>query len=767
MELRNTFKEMTGFYPYDFQLESMKALSEDNSLILMAPTGSGKSEVAMIPFILAKNESLPSHMIYSLPTRTLIENLSKRAQIYASFKNLSTAFHHGKRIESELFNEDLIITTIDQTVGAYVCTPLSAPIKRGNILAGAVSSAFLVFDEIHTFDPKRGLQTAITLIEHSSKLGLPFAVMSATLPDSLINKIKKITGKQTKVIKVDNEDEIDSRKNRHIVLHTRPLIENKQISIDAILEIYSSSEDKKMIIICNTVDRAQQIYQDIINSKKIDANIILIHSRFLDDDRKEKEELLQELFSRKSKKKVILISTQVIEVGIDISSADMITEVAPVDSLIQRAGRCARWGGDGNFYIFDIEDYGPYREKEYQKIVNRTKEELKLLDNEVLSWNLERLLVNKILSNYYKKVLDDSNRAEIIGKLARAVFEGNRSKAEETVRDAYTCSVSIHDDPKILCNDNNDIFRLQKVNINTWVFRSKVKRLIENGAIVWSLEENNIFDDYSFRYTPTSISDGSQVLPFKHYIISPENSYYDKNIGMKFGIKGSDIFSISNEEIIENKEKEFAKRYESWTNHANETLRVLDNYFIQRYNFVINKFSEAFNIDKKDLVEKIRTATVLHDIGKLNRFWQDKIKWDGKTPLAHTNREDVTRIGIPHATVSATVLGKIFQEWDSQNSIGIPLYLAIAHHHSPRSQKYNKYSLIDKWETVVKEAISNIDTSKILFSRSTNGEVEIPMHFIADESQIISYRFYSFISKILRLSDWIATSGEKNGILYS
>lgn len=163
-------------------------LSKGKSLILMAPTGSGKSEVAIISFLLNKNETLPSQMIYSLPTRTLIENLSKRIQRYASFKNLSTAFHHGKRVESEFFEEDIILTTIDQTVGAYVCTPLSVPVKRGNILAGGASSAFLVFDEIHTFDPNRGLQTAITLVEHSSRLGLPFAIMSATLPDVLINQ---------------------------------------------------------------------------------------------------------------------------------------------------------------------------------------------------------------------------------------------------------------------------------------------------------------------------------------------------------------------------------------------------------------------------------------------------------------------------------------------------------------------------------------------------------------------------------------------------
>jgi len=766
MGLKESFKKITGFYPYDFQMKSMEFLSRGDSLILMAPTGSGKSEVAMIPFILNKNKMLPSQMIYSLPTRTLIENLSKRAQKYALSENLSTAFHHGKRIESELFNEDLIITTIDQTVGAYVCTPLSAPIKRGNILAGAVSSAFLVFDEIHTFDPDRGLQTTITLAEHSSKLGLPFAIMSATLPDLLINKIKRITGKQTRIIKVENEDEIKSRKDRNVILHTKPLREDTQISVKDILGIYNSSRDKKLIIVCNTVDKSQQIYQELIKVKELDACTILLHSRFLDKDRKEKEDLLQELFSRKSKEPVILVSTQVIEVGMDISSNTIISEVAPVDSLIQRAGRCARWGGDGDFHVFNIGDYGPYREKEYQQIVDKTRDELKRLDGEALSWNLEKELINNVLSNHYKKVLDDFKRTEIMGTLARAVFDGNRSKAEETVREAYTCNVSIHNDPKTLCNKDNDIFKLQKVGVNIWVFRSKARALLENGINIWSIEESNILDDYTFRFTESLVSDAnSQILPFKHYVVSPEGAYYDKSIGLIFGRKDSKVFPLSKEQTIENKENEFIRKYEPWIDHANKTSQVLDRFFISGYDFAINKFSKAFKIDKKDLIEKLRFIATLHDVGKLNKWWQKKIEWDGQIPLAHTDKESITRIGIPHATVSAVILGRIFKEWEDQNSVGIPFYLSVAHHHSPKSQYYRRFSLIDGWKEVVKEVVPDINLSEVTFQKNVDGYVEIPMLSIADEFR--KYRLYSFISKIIRLSDWMATSGERIGILCS
>ena len=728
---------------------------------MVAPTGSGKSEVPVTSFLLSKNETLPSQMIYSLPTRTLIENLSERIQRYASFKGFSTAFHHGKRAESELFNEDIILTTIDQTVGAYTCTPLSAPIKRGNILAGAVSSAFLVFDEVHTFDPNRGLQTAITLVVHSSKLRLPFVVMSATLPDILVNKIKKLTGENTEIIKVKDEDEIKSRKDRKVIIHTIPLIRNKKVCLREILEIYNSLADKKLIVICNTVEKAQQIYKDfqhLIKNGKLDASVILIHSRFLDEDRKQKEEVVQKLFSRESKEHALLISTQVIEVGMNISSSTIISELAPIDSLIQRAGRCARWGGKGDFYVYDIEDYGPYREEEYKQIINKTREKLKEINGEVLSWSLERELVRMILSGHYRKILNDARRAEVIGTLSRAVFEGDKNKAEECVRDTYTCRVSIHDDPHSLCNGNNEIFRLQKVDMNVWVFRYKVKELLENNIKVWRIEESNISDDYTFRFAPVPVSDiYSQVLPFNHYVVPPEGAFYDENIGLVIGERGKDIFKISEREIMENKEIIYNRKNEKWVDHARKILNVLEKYFISNYNFVIDKFSEVFCIEKRDLVEKIKIGVALHDLGKLNKYWQEKIGWDKKIPLAHTDKAETSKIGVPHAPVSANSLQYLYNEW---GDLGYPVLLAIAHHHSPRSQEYRPYEFINNWKDIIETLQLDIDINKIVYKKKTSGSLEYGMPYLGYENNIVPYRFYSFISKILRLSDWISMSGE-------
>ena len=162
-ESRRTFRELTKFDPYEYQVQTMEELMQGNSVIVLAPTGSGKSEAILAPFVGFRKQFLPTQLIYSLPTRTLVDSITDRAKKYAA--SMKVVAHHGKHAESSVFEEDAVITTIDQTIGAYVSTPLSTPLKFGNIYAGAVSSAFLTFDEIHTFHPRRGLQATMALVQ--------------------------------------------------------------------------------------------------------------------------------------------------------------------------------------------------------------------------------------------------------------------------------------------------------------------------------------------------------------------------------------------------------------------------------------------------------------------------------------------------------------------------------------------------------------------------------------------------------------------------
>ncbi|MEW6418532.1 MAG: DEAD/DEAH box helicase [Nitrospirota bacterium] len=67
------FKTLTGHEPYPHQIETYEALKKGESVILRAPTGSGKSEAVFVPFVDLRNKSLPNRIIYSHPMRALVK----------------------------------------------------------------------------------------------------------------------------------------------------------------------------------------------------------------------------------------------------------------------------------------------------------------------------------------------------------------------------------------------------------------------------------------------------------------------------------------------------------------------------------------------------------------------------------------------------------------------------------------------------------------------------------------------------------------------
>jgi CRISPR-associated endonuclease/helicase Cas3 len=129
----------------------------------------------------------------------------------------------------------------------------------------------------------------------------------------------------------------------------------------------------RTLAVFNTVRRATEIYSALMQ-KKSEADVSLIHSRFRPGDRKK---ALKKILASPGKKGSICISTQVIEAGVDISSATLLTELAPWSSLVQRFGRCNRYGLDSLAKVIwiDIDAEGallPY----YKEEIDQARSEL-------------------------------------------------------------------------------------------------------------------------------------------------------------------------------------------------------------------------------------------------------------------------------------------------------------------------------------------------------------------------------------------------------
>ncbi len=320
----------------DFQKEVKEKLKDNKSVIVIAPTGLGKTIAAIMPFKeVSENTKLERRIIYTLPIRALVKGVQEEFKNF----NIEAIVHHGDEPESRWFTERAIITTVDQYFTAFAGAPLSWSSATSHAVAGATLASYVVFDEIHLLNPKNGLQLLFAVLKLRNRWNLPTTVMTATLPNSVIDFL------ETKccLVKIEaSERDIgdrDSWRDVSLKLH------DKELSIEELAEFVKEhwKNYRKIIVFVNTVERAISLYRNLREDSSLKDKTLLAHSRFSKEHRKRIEEEIHEKFGRNSDFEGILVTTQVAEAGLNISAPLVITELAPMDSLIQRAGRCARF----------------------------------------------------------------------------------------------------------------------------------------------------------------------------------------------------------------------------------------------------------------------------------------------------------------------------------------------------------------------------------------------------------------------------------------
>lgn len=123
------------------------------------------------------------------------------------------------------------------------------------------------------------------------------------------------------------------------------------------------------LVVCNTVDRACRTYDELRAEGRNDG-LELVHSRFRPAERERWRDRFLSRSACTPEADRIIVATQVVEAGVDLSAGCLISELAPWPSLVQRFGRCARYGGTGKVLVIDRgrddADAAPYQSEELE-----------------------------------------------------------------------------------------------------------------------------------------------------------------------------------------------------------------------------------------------------------------------------------------------------------------------------------------------------------------------------------------------------------------
>lgn len=408
--------------PYSHQTQAAKS---DGNIILTSPTGSGKTETALLWLQNQMNLYGQGRVFYILPFTASINAMYHRLG-YEGFGEEKVGMLHGnlnavlyKRFfeeEANIFDIKDKIKNLKETYKTAQ-TPIKVvtPFQLLKHLFGLkgfdkgifeMSGSYFVFDEIHAYDATILAQIMVLLNYCTKELGINVLVMTATLPTFL----KKLIASE-----ISHYNEIKASQSLYLDFRRHKISTLKGSIGDHFDKIQNDlSNNIKVLVVCNTVSKAQEIFENL----NIEDSILL-HGGFNSEDRAIQEDKL------KTKEPKLLVGTQAIEVSLDIDYDVIYTELAPFDALLQRFGRVnrKRLKTPCPCYIFDTRN---------------DKDKFIYKDEEIMNRTMQVLLDLEAQNN---GIVDESTLQEKIDYVYPD-FTSKQKEAYDNVKNAFSFSIS-------------------------------------------------------------------------------------------------------------------------------------------------------------------------------------------------------------------------------------------------------------------------------------------------------------------------------------
>lgn len=452
-------------------------MNRDKNLIVIAPTGSGKTEASLLWMNGEKS-------FYTLPLKVSSNAIYLRIKENYEYKDVALLHSDamavylreyngnediGEKYErSKMLSQPLTVCTVDQLF-RFVYRALGT-----EIFAATLKYSKLVLDEIQAYEP-RVIATIIYGLKMIQEMGGKFAIITATFPPVLkyfMEQYGLVEGKQYISKDFTGKEYQVEKYPRHKVE-----IRHSEMNLD---EIRLRGKNRKVLVICNTVSKAQKLY------KKLEGeNVWLLHSKYIRRDRAFLERKIMG-FSE-SGESGIWITTQIVEASLDIDFDILYTEMCTADSLLQRMGRCNRKGrycpNEANIVVFDNRNgvsEGKRRSVYEDKLYDRSLELLSKYEHILFSEDKKTAYMNEVYSvDGVKETIYFENIQKDL-KLFSEIHPTEYSADEAEVRDIRSVTIV----PENVYVENQNLFEygvefLKKPNMSREA-RSLIKSKLEN-----------------------------------------------------------------------------------------------------------------------------------------------------------------------------------------------------------------------------------------------------------------------------------------------
>lgn len=493
------YNRKNNFYP----LSLIDASDNRKHTIVTAPTGAGKTD-----FLIRR---CTGRFFYTLPFQASINAMYNRLNndLQADNSNLDIRIlHASSRVILNNNGSSKEEKALQDKVGSSV--KVLTPHQMASIVFGTrgfetilldLMGCDVILDEIHTYtDVTKAI--VLKIVEVLNHFNCKIHIGTATMPSILYKDIIKILNEKN-VYQIKLEPEILGSFDRHIIHKVADFAQVESLIVEAL------TKQQKVLVVCNRVSTAQNIYLKFKKSSFC-KKTLLLHSRFKRKDRADLEHKLINTFDAENEP-CLVVSTQVVEVSLDINFDLLITEAAPLDSLIQRFGRINRkrsLGTIGKYKaVHVIKPPESIREaKPYElDILNKTYEILS--DGEILR---ERDIQNKIDS-----VFTEIDTASIE---QNCIFKKGQFHLMELSHHPKSVLLESLDIDSVSCITESDIEKYKEAN-------SDERIALEIPSRYWAVANKGL-ELLGFGHQPFVIPDkayseemglNSELLHSKHY----------------------------------------------------------------------------------------------------------------------------------------------------------------------------------------------------------------------------------------------------------